>query len=74
MDEIGNKIKKVRELRNYSRQYMATQLNIAINSYGKIERNEANLSFKRLVDIAKILNVSVTYLIKFDENKILNAK
>lgn len=74
MDKIGHKIRKIRELRDYSRQYMASRLNLASNSYTKIERNEVNISFNRLEDIAKILNVSVIYLIKFDERKILNAK
>lgn len=74
MDKIGHKIRKIRELRDYSRQYMASRLNLASNSYAKIERNEVNISFNRLEDIAKILNVSVIYLIKFDERKILNAE
>ncbi len=37
---VGSKIKQLRELRNYTQSYVATQLNISVSGYGKIERNE----------------------------------
>lgn len=73
MNTIGNKIRKVRELRNYSRSYVAKQLGIRISSYGKIERNEVSITLLRLEEIAKILQVSVVCLISFDEDKLLQA-
>ncbi|MCY1526779.1 helix-turn-helix protein [compost metagenome] len=73
MKTIGNKIRKVRELRNYSRSYVAKELGIGINSYGKIERNEVSITLLRLEELAEILQVSVVCLISFDEDKLLQA-
>jgi transcriptional regulator with XRE-family HTH domain len=74
MNNIGQKIKMIRELRNYTRNYVASELKISLNTYGKIERDEANLTIQRLSRIAKILNVGVTTIIDFDQNKLLKGK
>ena len=71
MGKIGVNIKKIRELRNYSRLYMAMELKLSINTYGKIERNDINLSIKRLDEIARILEVGTHLLLEFDEKKVL---
>ena len=65
--EIGQKIKKIRELRNYSQEYLATQIGISQESYSKIEAGKTNLSVQKLEHIAHILNVSVRKLLEFDE-------
>lgn len=71
---VGQKIRKIRELRNFSRQYLANQLEISINTYGKIERNELDVTLGRLSKISKILNVNLTTLIDFDEDKLFKTK
>jgi transcriptional regulator with XRE-family HTH domain len=40
---IGAKIKNLRELRNYTQAYMADQLNMSVNGYSKIEREETDV-------------------------------
>lgn len=69
---VGNNIKKLRELRNYTQTYMSIQLEISISAYSKIERNETKISLKRLEQISEILNVSVNGIIQFDEKILLN--
>jgi transcriptional regulator with XRE-family HTH domain len=70
MNKIGQKIKKIRELRDFSRHYVASQLEISITTYGKIERDEIDITLTRLSKIAEILNVTITSIIDFDENKL----
>ncbi len=41
---VGNKIKQLRELRNYTQQYMADRLNMSLTGYGKIERDSTDIS------------------------------
>lgn len=38
--QVGQKIKKIRELRNYTQEYMAEQLGMSQTGYGNIERDE----------------------------------
>jgi len=66
-NKLGEKIKKVREFRNYTQDYVAQQLKMTQAEYSRIERNEMDISFSRLENIAKILDVNTADLIKYDE-------
>jgi transcriptional regulator with XRE-family HTH domain len=68
----GQKIKKIRELKNYTQQYMAQELNLSLSGYGKIERGEIDLSLGRIEQIATILGVDLKTILNFDENLIFN--
>ena len=70
--KVGDNIKKLRELRNYTQQYMADQLEISLSGYGKIERNETDVSLGRLQQIADILGVDIHGILRFDYKHIFN--
>lgn len=63
MDTIGVRIKKLRESRNWTQEFMASQLKISQNSYSRIESENVKLSTERLKEIAKILEVPAEYLL-----------
>jgi len=69
---IGKKIKQLRELKNYSQEFMATKLKMSIPGYGRIERNEVDVSMERANQIATVLGISLTELVSFDEKYIFN--
>lgn len=69
---IGDKIKKLRELKNYTQQFMAQELELSLSGYGKIERNETDISIGRLEQIAQILGVETSTILSFDEKHIFN--
>ncbi|MBF4516762.1 helix-turn-helix transcriptional regulator [Flavobacterium sp. ANB] len=69
---IKNKIKSIRELKNYTQEYMADQLGVTQAGYSKIEKGKTILSYIKLVEIAKILEVSVEDIISFDSQKYFN--
>lgn len=64
---IGEKIKKVRELKNYTQEYMAEQLQISQSQYSRIESGESDLLYSRLEQIAKILETSISEIDNIDE-------
>ena len=68
----GNKIKKVRELRSFTQEYMADKLGLSQSNYARIENNEVKLSEERLEKIAAILETTVDAIKGFDENIIIN--
>jgi transcriptional regulator with XRE-family HTH domain len=70
--EIGKNVKKFRELRNFTQEYMAEQLAISQQGYSKIERGEGEVAFSKIEQIAKILNIRIKELIEFDEKYIFN--
>jgi transcriptional regulator with XRE-family HTH domain len=60
---IGRKIKMLRESKNYTQEYMASNLNISQNSYSRIENENVKISTDRLKEIASLLEVPSEYLI-----------
>jgi len=69
---IGSKIKKLRELRNYSQEYMASELGISQSNLARIEKNEIGISDQRLKQIATLLGTDVETIKNFDETIIFN--
>ncbi|MTH16109.1 helix-turn-helix transcriptional regulator [Flavobacterium sp. LC2016-01] len=70
---IKNKIKSIRELKNYTQEYMAEQLGVTQAGYSKIEKGKTVLSYVKLVEIARILEVSVEDIISFDSERYFNS-
>lgn len=70
--ELGTKIKKIRELRNFTQDYMAQKLSMSQSGYGKIERDETEVSYQRLQQIAEILSVSVEDITSFNERVVFS--
>lgn len=66
MHKIGLTIKKIRELRNYTQEYMAESLKMSQTGYGKIERGETDITVNKIKQIAKILDVNLQDLLEFD--------
>ncbi|MCO5280845.1 MAG: helix-turn-helix domain-containing protein [Chitinophagales bacterium] len=66
MKMLANRIKYFREVKNYSQEYVANQLGIAQNSYSKLETGKSAITTERLMELAKILEVSAEQLLKED--------
>lgn len=68
MAALKDNIKSIRELKNYTQDYMASQLGISQAAYSKIEIGTTDLSFKKLEIIARILDVSIISIIEFERH------
>ena len=66
------KIKQLRELKNYTQEYMAQQLGLSTRAYSKIETGETQLTINRLNEIATILGVDPIEALGFDHQNIFN--
>ena len=69
---IGDKIRKVRELKGFTQDYMASQLEMSQRAYSKIENNDIKLDWSRIENISKILNIEPIDLVSFDDNLVFN--
>ena len=70
---IGDNIKKFRELKNLTREQIAADLNMSLSNYSKIERGEIDLTISRVQEIAAILGVDVSQILNFDATQIFNV-
>lgn len=62
----GTVLRKYREIRNYSQDYVARKMGISQNAYSKIENNITQLTVNHLKQISQILEVSVLDLLRDD--------
>ncbi|MFB9076231.1 helix-turn-helix domain-containing protein [Flavobacterium procerum] len=65
---IGNKIKSIRELKNYTQQYVAGRLEMTQAGYSKIEKGTASLSIEKLEQLSVILELPIESIIKFERS------
>jgi transcriptional regulator with XRE-family HTH domain len=73
-NEIGkvlSNIRKVRELRNVTRDQLAADLGLSSSGYSKIERGEIELTLLRLYQIADALEVKAQQILEFDVSQLL---
>ena len=52
---VASNIRKVREFRNYTQEYLAMKLGISQNAYSKIELAYTRITLVRLFEISEIL-------------------
>jgi transcriptional regulator with XRE-family HTH domain len=68
---LGYKIKKIREQKNYTQAYMSDRLNISQNTYSKIETGGIKLTVDRLKQISDILETPMESILNND-NQVFN--
>jgi len=68
----GNRIRKIREFRSYTQEYMAEKLDLAQNTYSKMETGQTKIDTDQLKQISNILGVPVD-LILSDESLTFNV-
>lgn len=66
------KIKQLRELKNFTQEYVASQLGLSTRAYSKIESGETQLTINRLNEISSILGISPIEILGFDDKNIFN--
>lgn len=61
---IGSKIAKLRKERNMTQEQLAEKLDISIKHCSAVERGLSSLSLEKLIDVSKLFDVSLDYLVK----------
>mgnify|MGYP003451608314 FL=1 len=70
---VYENIRKIRELKNLTREFVAAELKMSASGYGKIERGDVDLTVTKLLEITKVLNFSIEIIFKFDVTIFFNA-
>jgi len=60
---IGNNIKNIRELKNFSQEYVAQEIGLSQSSYARIESGATIPKIDRLQRIAEVLDVDLSTLL-----------
>lgn len=65
--KVAENIRKIRELKGFSQEYMASQLSISQKAYSNIETGRKKMDKDLLEEIATTLDIDPLRLITFDE-------
>ncbi|MFU2089823.1 helix-turn-helix domain-containing protein [Avibacterium avium] len=68
--KVNEKIRKIREAKEWSQEQMAAKMNMSLNGYAKIERGETKLHLEKLEQVARILDIDVVNLISPDDKNV----
>jgi len=72
LETINQRVAISRKLAGFNQQDAAEKLGMKCSTYSQMERR-GNISGERLVQIAKIFNVSITYLLLGEETNTLHT-
>lgn len=70
---IAENIRFLREKKGYSQEYMSEMLSISQQTYSLAEKHPEKVNLGRVREIAKILDVKVSFLLNEDESFVLNS-
>ena len=67
---LGKRIRKMRELYDYSQDYVAAALGMSVPGYSRIERDEVRITLDKLLIICRVLNITLSDLTHPNENQL----
>ena len=67
MEINGKTIQRIRNLKGLNQDNMAEMLGMSLVAYGDIERGKTKLSEKRIIEIAKSLNMTIEQIETFED-------
>ena len=71
LKEFGDRIRYLRNLENLSQEQLSFKTGFHRTYIGMIERGERNISLTNMAVFAKIFNLTLDELIKFDNSQVL---
>jgi len=70
--KIYERIKFLRQTKNWSQEEMAQRLEMSINGYARIERGETDLQLSRLEQIVKVFDMDLAEFFGINEKTVFN--
>lgn len=68
---VASNIRKIREYKGYTQDYLAAKLKISQNAYSKLELGYSKLTVDRLFKIAVILGLDAKLLISLNTQELI---
>ena len=70
---VGKNVKKLRELKNFTQQYMAERLQVSQKTYSNIEAAGNNVTVEVIGKIAHVLDVTIHTVLELNLDAIFNS-
>ena len=73
MQNLGLKIKKLRELKNLTQEHVAQVLGLNQSAYSRLETGDTEISFSKIEKIAELFNMKPEEVVSFNEQMVFNV-
>ena len=73
MQNLGLKIKKLRELKNLTQEHVAHALGLNQSAYSRLETGDTEISFSKIEKIAELFDMKPEEVISFNEQMVFNV-
>jgi transcriptional regulator with XRE-family HTH domain len=70
--QIGEKIRRLRELKGLKQENIAHALGMSVSAYGNLERGDTQLTFEKLEQIAGVLEIPVENIVTLPDELSMN--
>lgn len=70
--KIGSKLKIIRELNNYTQEYVANMLDISSSTYALMEKGQTPVTIQRMEKLGELYNMSINDLLQLSEQTIIH--
>jgi transcriptional regulator with XRE-family HTH domain len=71
---VASNIRKIREDKNYTQDYLAAKLKISQNAYSKLELGYTKITLERLFHIASILEIDIIDIIQAEPGQLIKMQ
>lgn len=65
---MGQKIRRLRENRDFSQEYVANRLGISQTAYSKIENNQTKLTAERIAQLSQLFEIPESEFFTFEQH------
>lgn len=70
--QLGNVLRMLREVHNFTQEYVANVLDISQTTYSGMEKGESRMTVDRLGKLAELYNMQVSDILTLSERAIIN--
>lgn len=72
MSSVAKNLKILRELHDYTQEYVADYMGVSQNTYSMLERGETRITIDRLEALATLYNMDISDILKFHETVVIH--
>lgn len=72
MNIVGSRIRKLRDEKGITQEIMAMEMEVTQSNYGRLEKDDQRLTVPKLLKIAEVLSVNISYLFNEKTAKVIN--
>lgn len=70
---LGSKIRMLREVHNYTQEYIADVIDVSHNTYSLLEKGQAQFTIDRIEKIANFYKMDISDLMKLNDQNIIHS-